>query len=379
MNTETQNPTNDQNLNPLEVVAASALEQMERASIDVQITTAKRYPRQLSTVKQQMLSFATLDLETAAGCFFTLPGRKGGDGKPIQGPSIRMAEIAISTFQNLRAGARVIADDGKTITAQGVCHDLQNNVCVTVEVKRRVTTKEGRRYSDDMVVMTGNAACSIALRNATFRVVPLALVKPIYEAAKRVAVGDAKTLVTRRADALAHFTKMGVTKEKVFAAVGGKALEDIGLEQLEILIGYANAIKESDTTIDEVFNKIEETPKTAAEMFTKKPGPAEPADDVPMGGPTPAKVAETAAAKTEPEMVKKPAREETAGQMAKRLILEAEIPFDLIQSEVSARNISKETDTWPDVEAVPSAVWEALGASQTKLTNMIKKFGKKNN
>ena len=379
MNTETQNPTNDQNLNPLEVVAASALEQMERASIDVQITTAKRYPRQLSTVKQQMLSFATLDLETAAGCFFTLPGRKGGDGKPIQGPSIRMAEIAISTFQNLRAGARVIADDGKTITAQGVCHDLQNNVCVTVEVKRRVTTKEGRRYSDDMVVMTGNAACSIALRNATFRVVPLALVKPIYEAAKRVAVGDAKTLVTRRADALAHFTKMGVTKEKVFAAVGGKALEDIGLEQLEILIGYANAIKESDTTIDEVFNKIEETPKTAAEMFTKKPGPTEPADDVPMGGPTPAKVAETAAAKTEPEMVKKPAREETAGQMAKRLILEAEIPFDLIQSEVSARNISKETDTWPDVEAVPSAVWEALGASQTKLTNMIKKFGKKNN
>jgi hypothetical protein len=230
------------------------LETMERASIDVQISTAKKYPRSLSVVKGKMLSFATLDVETAAGCFFTLPGRKGGNGKLIQGPSIRMAEIALSTYQNLRAGARVINDDGKTVTAQGVCHDLENNVCITVEVKRRVTTNDGRRYSEDMVVMTGNAACSLALRNATFRVVPLALVKPIYEAAKKVAVGDAKTLVTRRADALAHFTKMGVSKDKVFAALGAKAVEDIGLEQLEILIGYANAIREGDATVDEVFS-----------------------------------------------------------------------------------------------------------------------------
>lgn len=241
---------------PLEIIheTVSALESMERAAVDVQISTAKKYPRVLSVVKGNMLSFATLDVETAAGCFFTLPGRKGGDGKPIQGPSIRMAEIAISTYQNLRAGARVINDDGKIITAQGVCHDLENNVCITVEVKRRVTTKDGRRYSDDMVVMTGNAACSLALRNATFRVVPLALVKPIYEAAKKVAVGDAKTLVTRRADAMAHFTKMGVGKEKVFAALGVKAIEDIGLEQLEILIGYANAIREGSATVDEIFS-----------------------------------------------------------------------------------------------------------------------------
>lgn len=248
-----QNPTDD---NELEVITetTSALESMERAAVDVQIATAKKYPRSLSVVKGKMLSFATLDVETAAGCFFTLPGRKGGDGKPIQGPSIRMAEIAISTYQNLRAGARVINDDGKILTAQGVCHDLENNVCITVEVKRRVTTKDGRRYSDDMVVMTGNAACSLALRNATFRVVPLALVKPIYEAAKKVAVGDAKTLVTRRADALAHFTKMGVGKEKVFATLGVKAIEDIGLEQLEILIGYANAIREGDVSVDEVFS-----------------------------------------------------------------------------------------------------------------------------
>ncbi len=370
MTTETQTS----NETSYEVVAASALEQMERASIDVQISTAKRYPRQLGHVKQQMLSFATLDVETAAGCFFTLPGRKGGDGKPIQGPSIRMAEIAISTFQNLRAGARVIADDGKVITAQGFCHDLQNNVCVTVEVKRRVTTKEGRRYSDVMVVMTGNAACSIALRNAIFRVVPLALVKPIYEAAKRVAVGDAKTLVTRRADALAHFTKMGVAKEKVFAAVGGKALEDIGLEQLEILIGYANAIKEGDTSVDEVFNKVDDTPKSTAEVFGKKP--VEKPDDVPMDGKTPlaekVEAAEHVATGNAPSLT---AKEETPGQMAKRMILEANVPLDPFAADVTAHNIAKDADSWPDYDAVPAAVWGVLGAQQKTLANLVKKFG----
>ena len=162
----------------IEIITPSALEAIERVQTDVQITTAKRYPRVLSVVKKSMLEFATLDEETAASCFYTILR----EDKTIQGPSARMAEIALSCFQNIKAGARIIANDGKTITAQGVCHDLQNNVCVSVEVRRRITYKSGRTYSDDMQVVTGNAACSIALRNATLKVVPAALVKPIYEA-----------------------------------------------------------------------------------------------------------------------------------------------------------------------------------------------------
>lgn len=170
----------------IELIQPSALESMERAQTDVQITTAKRFPRTLSTVKKNMMEFATLDEETAASCFYTLT-RKGRDGaKQIQGPSVRMAEIALSCYQNVRAGARIIANDGKTITAQGVCHDLQNNVSVSVEVKRRITDKSGNAFSEDMQVVTGNAACAIALRNATFKVIPGALIHPVYEAAKKV-------------------------------------------------------------------------------------------------------------------------------------------------------------------------------------------------
>jgi hypothetical protein len=267
---------------PVEIIDSSAIGQIERAQIDMQIATARRYPRSLSQVKNRMLSFATLDEETAAGCFYTLPGRKGGDGKPIQGPSVRLAEIALSSFQNVRAGSRITEDDGKFITAQGVVHDLENNVVVSLEIKRRVTTKDGRRYSDDMIATTGNAACSIALRNATFRVIPLALVKPVYEAAKKLAIGDAKSLVQRRAASLEHFAKLGVSKDDVCRVLGVVKPDDINLDHLELLIGYANAIKDGDTSVDEVFaakpeatapdfvlpkkEKTESAPTTAADL-----------------------------------------------------------------------------------------------------------------
>lgn len=248
--------------NDTEIVTdTSAIAQIERAQIDMQIATARRYPRSLSKVKSNMLSFATLDEETAAGCFYTLPGRRGGDDKPLQGPSVRLAEIALSCYQHLRAGSRIIEDDGKFITAQGVVHDLENNVVISIEVKRRVTTKDGKRYSDDMIATTGNAACSIALRNATFRVIPMALVKPVYEAAKRLAIGDGKSLVQRRAASIDHFSKMGISKEKVCEVLSVRAVEDIQLDHLETLIGYATAIKDGDVTIDDVFTVRDVTPK----------------------------------------------------------------------------------------------------------------------
>lgn len=253
----------------LEVIGHNAaLESMERASIDVQIATAHKFKRDIAAVKRDITGLATLDQETASGCFYTLPGRKGGDGKPIQGPSVRLAEIALASYGNIRAASRIIADDGKFVTAQAVCHDLEKNTCISVEVKRRVTTKDGKRFSDDMIAVTGNAACSIALRNAVFRVVPMLLIKPAFDAAKRVAIGDAKTLSTRRSDAVAHFTKMGVTKEAVFKTIGVSGIDAIGLEHLELLIGYATAIKDGQASIEDIFNKPE--PEVAKPLFDDK-------------------------------------------------------------------------------------------------------------
>lgn len=233
----------------VEVVAASAIESIERASVDIQITTAHKYPRSLAIVKRRMMELATLDEETAESCFYKL----NRQGKNIEGPSIRLAEIAASSFGNIRFGARVVSRDAKEITAQGFCHDLESNVLSTIEVKRRIVGRDGRTYSDDMVVVTGNAACAIAARNAIFKVVPFAFVKPIFEAAKKAAVGDIKTLAERRTKMLARFAALGVNEKKICASLGRKGVEEIGLEDLETLIGVHSAVKDGEQTIEEAF------------------------------------------------------------------------------------------------------------------------------
>lgn len=237
--------------------AISPIEAIERANIDMQIATAKKYPRSLKVVKDKMISTATLDDETAGACFYTLPARKGqAANKRIQGASVRLAEIAVASYGNIKAGARIISDDGKFITAQGVCHDVENNVSISVEVKRRITTKEGARYSDDMVAVTCQAACAIAYRNAVFKVVPLALVKPALDAAMKLARGDAKSLSERRGKMIDAFGKFGVEPERVLAAVNRAALEDITLDDITTLTGYYNSIKDGECSVEEIFPLI---------------------------------------------------------------------------------------------------------------------------
>jgi len=236
--------------------AVSAIEQVTRAEIDTQITTAKKYPRTLSKVKADMLSFATLDQETAENCFYTLP--RGG--KNIQGPSVRLAEIAVSCYGNLRAGSRIIdtisTGDSPHVVIQAVCHDLEKNVAVTVEKRRRIVGKKskGGAIDEDDINLAANAGAAIAFRDAVFKVVPGALIKPIFEQAKQVAIGDAKTLSERRQRAIDSFAKMGVSKDKVLAALEKKSIEDIDLPDLEVLFGLHTAIKDGQTTIDEAFS-----------------------------------------------------------------------------------------------------------------------------
>lgn len=287
---------------PVEVVANDALASIERAQVDVQIATARKYPRTLSKVKERMLSFATLDEETASSCFFTLPARRGGDDKPIQGPSIRMAEIALASYQHIKAGSRIINDDGKFLTAQAVVHDLENNVAVSIEVRRLVTGKSGNRFSDDMIAVTGNAACSIALRNAVFRVVPRALITPVYEAAKRVAVGDVKSLTSKRAQIIARLKQMGAKEAAILAAVGAEKIEDIDLAKLEVLIGLGTAIKDGEITLETAFPGA--APKEEGKpIFRDEPkaGEAAPPAQEPTHAPsTPSVATEPATAAQEP-------------------------------------------------------------------------------
>lgn len=239
---------------PIEVVdSINPIEAIERANIDIQIATAKKYPRSLARVKNDILSTATLDEETAESCFYVLPARGSEGGKPIQGASVRLAEIAVSCFGNIKAGARIISNDGNFVTAQGICLDVEKNVSVSVEVRRSIKGKNGKTYSDNMIQVTSQAACAIAYRNAVFKVVPLALVKPALDKAMQLAKGDIKSLSERRGIMVDKFAKLGITKEKLAERVGKQSIDEITLDDLQTLTGCYNALKDGEAAVDDIF------------------------------------------------------------------------------------------------------------------------------
>lgn len=235
-------------------ISPSALSVITQSEIDTQISTAKKYPRSIAKFRQDALSMATQDTQIAGSCFYKLK-RKSKDGADsiIEGPSVRLAEIVASAWGNLRYGARIIDENAKTIVAQGCAYDLEKNIATTIEVSRRITTSKGFRYSDDMIQVTKNAGCAIALRNAIFKVVPFTYAKYIYEQAKKTAVGDVKTLNERRQNMIEAFGKMGVSLEQILQNLNKPSKEDIGLSEIEDLLGVFTAIKDGDTTIDEQF------------------------------------------------------------------------------------------------------------------------------
>ncbi len=234
-----------QNNEVIRIDSAATLEALNRSEIDVQISTAKRYPRTITESLDRIEKIATVNQKTAAECFYALP--RGG--KTIEGPSVRLAEIVATCWGNLRVQAQIIGNDGRIITARGVCHDLETNVAFSSEVRRRITDRNGRTYDEDMQIVTGNAASAIALRNAIFKCVPQAVIATAAERIKQTAIGKSDDDIPERRDkCLAFYAKQGVTEDMILFFLEVSNIEEIGPEELFKLTAVRNAVKEGTTT-----------------------------------------------------------------------------------------------------------------------------------
>jgi len=253
----------------LEIVSNDALASIERATIDMQVATAKKYPRSISKFIDRAMSMIAADKQTAEECNYLLKRKdKGGGTKYIKGPSIRLMEIAAACWTNIRYGSRVIAEDNQFVTTQGVSHDLENNVAVSVEIRRRITYKDGSKYSEDMVAVTANAAGSIARRNALNGVIPRAYVNKLAAYAEEIVRGDIKSLPERRQKAFDYFGKgLGVDADRVLAFLEKPKLEDVDLEDVEKLNALKTALKDGETSLEEAFPKWSQ--EDAGEQETK--------------------------------------------------------------------------------------------------------------
>lgn len=248
----------------LQVVQVDAL---ERASVDSQVATAKQYPRNINRSITNSIVIATMDDETAQSCGYALP--RGG--KPITGPSVHLAKIIVSNWGNMRTEAKVVQITDKQIISRGTCWDLETNVASAFEVRRSIIDRHGKRFSDDMITVTGNAANSIAYRNAVFAVVPKAITDKVYKAAQKFITGDLsdeEKLIKRRSDAISHFkNEWDITEEEVIKLCGKQTINQIRANEIALLLGMAQSLKDGDTTVGELMKPIRESKEAKSEKI----------------------------------------------------------------------------------------------------------------
>lgn len=253
-----------QSVEVIQVDNPGVIYQQDKALIDMQISTAKAYPRNIQRATQNAIAIVT-DKDTAATCTYSLP--RGG--KSISGPSVHLAKILAQVWGNLRVEAKVVEIGQRQITSQAVAFDLENNLAIKVEVKRSIMGRSGR-FNDDMITVTGNAANAIALRNAVLSVVPRGVVDKIYNAAKHTITGDISDetkLIAKRKTVMDKLQDTyNVTEAEILKAVGKASINHLDADDLVTLIGIGQAIKNGDTTVEEAFkSKKQKEEKTAQE------------------------------------------------------------------------------------------------------------------
>ena len=244
---------------------------VERANVDSQVATAKQYPRDLTRCINNSIVMATMDYETAQSCGYALP--RGG--KPITGPSVHLAKLLVSNYGNIRAEAKICKITDKRVISRGTCWDLENNVATAFEVGRSIVGKNGKRFSDDMITVTGNAASSIAYRNAVFSVIPRSITNKVYQASQHFITGDLsdeEKLVARRKKCIDFFKdEYGITENEVVMLCGKQTVNQIKADQIALLLGITQSLKDGDTTVEELMKpyRSEENKKTILAKATE--------------------------------------------------------------------------------------------------------------
>ncbi len=131
--------------------------------------------------------------------------------------------------------------------------DLEQNIGVQIEVRRRIVDRRGRRYTPDVLTKTANAAGSIAYRNGVWKIIPAALIEPIFDRVRQVASGGDAPIEVKRAEWMAYWTKRKVRPEDLFRVLGVTGVEGIDAGHLEQMVGWQTSLREKMTTLADLF------------------------------------------------------------------------------------------------------------------------------
>lgn len=229
---------------------------LAKADLEVMYDNANKRPRSIPNFIEQAVFLATYSEEIAASCIFSLPRKMKNEktGKYeqgyIKGKSVRLAEIILSVYKNIKVEVRNSTITAKSATAIATITDLENN---TVTSDMGEANIHGTH--NDATKLATAAARSIALRNAIFRLIPGAFSDVIYNKAVEHAVGNQKTFPDRRKSVFERITKLGIPQIRILEFYNKEHIEDFTPELIEEIIGIGSAIKQGEIKIDKAFTK----------------------------------------------------------------------------------------------------------------------------
>lgn len=275
--------------------AALAMAAQQKAVVEARYKMALARPRDLDSVRQNMLKDARRP-SFASVAIYHKPVGKG-----IEGPSIRFVEAAIRNMTNILTETSTISEDEERRVIRVAVSDLETNtyfsqdVTVTKTVERsklpqgekpiRVRTNSyGKPVyilhgTDDDILNKQNSLISKAVRTLGLRLIPGDLVdEALYYVRQTMSVQDAQNPDAAKNRIIDAFAQLGVPVEALKEYLGHE-LSSIDPNELQTLRATFSAIKDGETTWKAVMDdKAEKEAEAKAAASAARKSDAKKAD-----------------------------------------------------------------------------------------------------
>ena len=229
-----------------------------------QMMIALQHPRDEAKILEAAVNEMVIYEEAAEEAVYQKPVGRDKDGvmQFAEGLSVRAAEALALRWGNNAFGAEITADDGETVSGVATWLDYESNNRRTFpfRVSRKYKARGGtmKRHAEDRfndIVVP--AKLSRVLREVILRSLPAGLKKAYERKAREI---TAKKGQNQAAGIIKGFAYYGVGQKDVEALVQ-KPMQAWGDDEIVKLVRIGTALKQGETTVEQLFSAGEETAK----------------------------------------------------------------------------------------------------------------------
>lgn len=247
---------------PEGVNAGAVTIEVQRAIAEVQakLMIAKSMPRDPVAAWEKVMKACSLP-GMAEAAFYSY--KRGG--QEVTGPSIRLAEALASAWGNIDYGMRELSNKDGVTELEAYAWDLETNTLTTQRftVQHRRDTKTSSYALTDQrdIYELGANMGARRMRARILAVLPADIVKAAEEKCRQTLAGGSGVPIGERVKKmLTAFATHGITQKHIETRLG-KKLVDVLPDDIVLLTGIWNSIKDGNVTASEAFEAKTEQPQ----------------------------------------------------------------------------------------------------------------------